>query len=59
MTDNIWDVTRGTKSLYGAGSLVRVSKELSKYKLDIEGVQEVSGMAVAPNQQENTNFAKN
>jgi hypothetical protein len=28
-------------SLYGAGSLVTVSKELSKYKLDLEGVQEV------------------
>jgi hypothetical protein len=29
------------KSLYRAGSLVTVSKELSKYALDLVGVQEV------------------
>jgi hypothetical protein len=29
------------KSLYRAGSLVTISKELSKYKLDLVGVQEV------------------
>jgi exonuclease III len=32
-----WNVS----SLYRAGSLVTVSKELSKYKLDLVGVQEV------------------
>jgi hypothetical protein len=29
------------RSLYGAGSLVTVSKELSKYRLDLVEVQEV------------------
>jgi hypothetical protein len=29
------------RSLYRAGSLVTVSKELSKYRLDLVGVQEV------------------
>jgi exonuclease III len=33
--------TWNIRSLYKAGSLVRVSKELSKYKLDLVGVQEV------------------
>jgi hypothetical protein len=33
----IWNI----RSLYMAGSLVTVSKELSKYKLDLVGVQEV------------------
>jgi hypothetical protein len=32
-----WSIT----NLYTAGSLVTVSKELSKYKLDLVGVQEV------------------
>jgi hypothetical protein len=32
-----WNARR----LYRAGSLVTVSKELSKYKLDLVGVQEV------------------
>jgi hypothetical protein len=32
-----WDIT----SLYGSGSLETGSKELSKYKLDLVGVQEV------------------
>jgi hypothetical protein len=35
MRFGIWNV----KSLYGAGSLVTISKELSKYKLDLVGVQ--------------------
>jgi hypothetical protein len=42
-----WNVT---------SSLVTVSKELSKYKLHLVGVQEVSWEEVAPNQQENTYF---
>jgi exonuclease III len=33
--------TRNVRSLYRAGSLVTVSKELSKYRLDLVGVQEV------------------
>jgi exonuclease III len=33
-------VTWNVKSLYSAGSLT-VSRELAKYKLDVEGVQEV------------------
>jgi exonuclease III len=37
MRFGLWNV----KSLYRAGSLMTVSKELSKYKLDLVGVQEV------------------
>jgi hypothetical protein len=33
--------TRNVRSLYRAGSLVRVSKELSRYRLDLVGEQEV------------------
>jgi hypothetical protein len=33
--------TRNVRSLYRTGSLVTVSKELSKYRLDLVGVQEV------------------
>jgi hypothetical protein len=33
----LWNV----RSLYRAGSLITVSRELSKYKLDLVGVQEV------------------
>jgi exonuclease III len=33
--------TWNVRSLYRAGSLMTVSKELSKYKLDLVGVQEV------------------
>jgi exonuclease III len=33
--------TWNVRSLYRAGSLVKVSKELSKYRLDLVGVQEV------------------
>jgi exonuclease III len=32
-----WNVS----TLYGAGSLMTVAKELSKYKIDLVGVQEV------------------
>jgi hypothetical protein len=35
----VWKV----RNLYGAGLLVTVAKEISKYKLDLVGVQEVSG----------------
>jgi hypothetical protein len=37
MRFGIWNV----RSLYRAGSLVKVLKKLSKYKLDLVGVQEV------------------
>jgi hypothetical protein len=33
--------TSNVRSLYRAGSLITVSKELSKYRLDLVGVQEV------------------
>jgi exonuclease III len=33
--------TWNVRSLYRAGALVTVSKELSKYRLDLVGVQEV------------------
>jgi hypothetical protein len=36
-TVGTWNV----KSLYGAGSLMAVSREITIYKLDIVGVQEV------------------
>jgi hypothetical protein len=37
LSDGIWTV----RSLYRAGSLATVSKELSKYRLNLAGVQEV------------------
>jgi hypothetical protein len=37
MTFGTWNVRR----LYRGGSLVTISKELSKYKLDLVGMQEV------------------
>jgi hypothetical protein len=37
MRFGLWNV----RSLYRAGSLMTVSRELSKYKLDLVGVQEV------------------
>jgi hypothetical protein len=33
--------TRNVRSLYRAGSLMTVSRELARYKLDLVGVQEV------------------
>jgi hypothetical protein len=38
MRFGLWNV----KSLYRVGSLMPLSRELSKYKLDLVGVQEVS-----------------
>jgi hypothetical protein len=35
--------TWNVRSLYRAGSLMAVAKEISKYKLDLVGVQEVRG----------------
>jgi hypothetical protein len=45
------------RSLYKAGSLKTVSRELNKYKLDLVRVQEVRWEAVAPNLRENTHFS--
>jgi hypothetical protein len=39
-------------------SLMTVLEELSKYKLDVVGVQEVRGTEVAPNQQANIRFSR-
>jgi exonuclease III len=47
-----WNV----RGLYRAGSLMSVAKEVSKYKLDIVGVQEVRWAEVALNQQTNIHF---
>jgi hypothetical protein len=44
--DEIWDMT--VRSLYKVGSLMTVSRELSNYKLDLVGVQEL-GWGWAPN----------
>jgi hypothetical protein len=38
MSFGVWNVG----SLYRAGSLMTVSRELARYKLDLVGVQEVS-----------------
>jgi hypothetical protein len=54
------DMRYGTwnmRSLYRAGSLVRVSKELSNYKLGLVGCMRSDERALAPNQQENTHFS--
>jgi hypothetical protein len=48
--------TWNVRSLYRAGLLVTVSKELSKYRLDLVGCRS-DGRAVAPNEQENTHFS--
>jgi hypothetical protein len=45
------------ESLYGAGSLVTVAKELSKDKLDLVGVQEVRWDSSDPKQQANIHFS--
>jgi hypothetical protein len=46
----LWNVRR----LYRAGSLMKVSRKLSKYKLHLVGVKDVRWRAVAPNLPENT-----
>jgi hypothetical protein len=37
MTFGVWNI----RSLYKAGSLMTVSRELSRYRIDLAGVQEV------------------
>jgi exonuclease III len=49
--------TWNVRSLYRAGLLMRVAKEISKYKLDLVGVQEVRWDRVARNQQANRHFS--
>jgi hypothetical protein len=41
--------TWNVRSLYRAGSLMTVAKEMSKYKLDVMGVEEVGLGQGAPN----------
>jgi hypothetical protein len=49
--------TWNVRSMYRAGSLLTVSKELSKYKLDKLECRRSDGRAVALNLQENTHFS--
>jgi ACT domain-containing protein len=49
--------TLNVRSLYRAGSLRTVAEEVSKYKLDLLGVQRSDGAEVALNQQANINFS--
>jgi hypothetical protein len=48
--------TWNVRSLYRTGSLMTAAKEISKYKLDLVGVQ-VRWDRDAPNQQENVRFS--
>jgi hypothetical protein len=56
MRFGMWNI----ESLYGAGSLMKLSKELSKYVRfsgSMEGGGGSDGTEVAPNQQEDTHFS--
>jgi hypothetical protein len=44
-------------SMYRAGSLRTVAEEISKYKLDLAGVQKVTWDEAAPNQWANIHFS--
>jgi hypothetical protein len=46
------------RSLYREGSLMTVSKELARYKLDLVGVQEVRWEGGAPYLRESTHFSR-
>jgi hypothetical protein len=48
--------TWNVRSLYRAGSLITVAKEISTNKLDLVGFRRSDGTRVAPNQQENIHF---
>jgi exonuclease III len=48
-----WNVT----SIYRAGSLRAVVEEITKYKLDLVGVQEITWGERAQNQQANIHFS--
>jgi hypothetical protein len=43
--------TWNVRSMYRAGSLRAVAEEISKYELDLVGVEDVNGTEVATNQQ--------
>jgi hypothetical protein len=45
------------RTLHGAGSLMAVSRQLSKYKLNLVRCRRSDGRAVAPNLKENTHFS--
>jgi exonuclease III len=50
--------TWNVNSLYKADSLSTDAKEVSKYKFNLVGVQEVRWSEVAPNQQANIHFSQ-
>jgi hypothetical protein len=48
LSEGIWDMrfdTWNIRTLYRVGSLMTVSRELTRYRLDLVGVQEFSGTA--------------
>jgi hypothetical protein len=45
------------RSLYRAGSLMTVEKEISNYTLDLVGLRRSDGVEVTPNQQANIHFS--
>jgi hypothetical protein len=49
--------TWNVRSLYRAGSLKTVSRELARYKLDLVECRRSDGRAVAPKLRENTHFS--
>jgi hypothetical protein len=49
--------TWNVRSLYRVGSLITVSRELSRYRLDLVGVQEVRWEGSGTYQQGNTHFS--
>jgi hypothetical protein len=48
--------TWNVRSLYRAGPLRTITRELFKYKLDLVGVQVVTEIVTAPNQKKNAHF---
>jgi hypothetical protein len=53
----MWFGTWSNGSLYKAGLLMTVAKEISEYKLNLVGVQEVRWERWQPNQKVNTHFS--
>jgi hypothetical protein len=53
MRFGMWNV----RSLYRAGWLMTVAKEISKYKLDLVEYRKSDGTEVAPSQQANIHFS--
>jgi hypothetical protein len=54
MRFGLWNV----RSLYRVGSIMTVSRELARYKLDLVEVQDVRWGAVAPNLRGNAHFSR-